>query len=168
MSEAAETRVPGERGVTLDALRGLVGQEVGVSRWIGVDQAMIDAFADLTDDHQFIHVDPARARAETPFGGTIAHGFLTLSLLPAMARSARPAIAGVRMGVNYGFERIRFLAPVPAGARLRGRFTLAELDERAPGEVTLAWDVTVEIEGGARPALAARWISRQYLTPAPG
>ena len=153
--------------MTLDELRGLLGQETGVSHWIGVDQAMIDAFADLTGDHQFIHVDPARARAETPFGGTIAHGFLTLSLLPAMARSARPAIAGARMGVNYGFERIRFLAPVPAGARLRGRFTLAQIDERAPGEVTLAWDVTVEIEGGSRPALAARWISRQYLGPAP-
>lgn len=152
-----------ERTLALADLRARVGQELGVSGWITVDQPMIDAFADLTRDHQFIHVDPARAAVETPFGVTIAHGFLTLSLLPAMAREARPAIAGVRMGLNYGFDRVRFLAPVPAGARLRGRFTLARLDEHVPGEVTVAWDVVVEIEGSERPALVARWIARQYL-----
>lgn len=164
MTEAAAD-AGNERLMPLADLRARVGEEIGVSDWIMVDQGMIDAFADLTDDHQFIHVDPERARAETDFGGTIAHGFLTLALLPALARTARPAIAGARMGLNYGFDRLRFLAPVPAGARLRGRFTLAALEERTPGEVTLAWEVTVEIEGATRPALAARWLSRQYLGP---
>jgi len=159
----ARTDAAGEAIMPLAELRARVGQEVGVSGWLAVDQSMIDAFAELTDDHQFIHVDPERARAETGFGGTIAHGFLTLALLPAMARTGRPAIAGVRMGLNYGFDRIRFLTPVPAGARLRGRFFLAALEERARGEVTLAWDVTVEIEGAERPALVARWLSRQYV-----
>ena len=144
-------------------LRGMIGQEVGVSSWVEVRQAMIDAFADVTRDHQFIHVDPARAAAETPFGGTVAHGFLTLSLLSAMAYEAQPQVAGAAMGVNYGFDRIRFLAPVRAGARVRARFVLTGLDEHRPGEVTLSWGVTVEIEGADRPAIAADWITRQYI-----
>lgn len=139
-----------------------LGEELGVSRWFDVDQPRIDAFAALCEDRQYIHVDPVRA-AETPFGGTVAHGFLTLSLLSAMAYDAEPPLAGARMSVNYGFERLRFVAPVPAGARVRGRFVLAGLEERAPGEVTLSWDVTVEIEAGTRPAVAARWLQRWYL-----
>ena len=150
--------------VTLEVLAARVGEEVGRSPWITVDQSMIDAFADLTNDHQFIHVDPDRARAETPFGGTIAHGFLTLSLLAPMAYAAQPTIAGTAMSVNAGFDRIRFLSPVKEGARVRGIFRLKALEERVPGEVTVTWEVTVEIEGAEKPALYAEWINRRYLT----
>jgi acyl dehydratase len=150
------------RELTLDALRARVGQEVGVSGWFAVGQAQIDAFADLTGDHQFIHVDPAQA-AVTPFGGTIAHGFLTLSLLSWFAGNARPRIAGTRHSVNYGFDKLRFVAPVPSGGRLRGRFRLTGLEERVPGEVTQHYEVTVDIEGAERPALVADWITRAYL-----
>ncbi len=154
--------------LSLDQYRAGIGREMGVSRWFTVDQALIDAYAEISQDHQFIHTDPARAAAETPFGGTIAHGFLTVALLSAMAYDAQPPIAGAGMSINYGFDRLRFLAPVPAGARLRGRFTLAALEERRAGEVTLHWDVTVEIEGQQRPALVARWIGRRYLTAQAG
>jgi acyl dehydratase len=140
-----------------------VGSEIGVSPWITVDQAMIDAFAAVTDDPQFIHTDPERARAETPFGGTIAHGMLTLSLLVPLARGTIPPLEGLRHGVNYGFDRVRFLAPVPAGTRIRGRFVLKALEERAPAEVTVTVEATVEIEGQARPALVATWLNRRYL-----
>ena len=150
------------RHVPLEDLRARVGEEIGVSDWLTIGQDRIDAFADLTGDHQFIHVDPERA-AETPFGGTIAHGFLTLSLLTWFAIGVRPRIEGTRHGVNYGFDRVRFVAPVPAGSRVRGRFRLTSLEERAPGEVTQHYEVTVEIEGGARPALVADWITRSYL-----
>jgi acyl dehydratase len=150
------------RYVSLATLRARVGEEIGVSEWLTVAQDRIDAFADLCGDHQFIHVDPQRA-AETPFGGTIAHGFLTLSLLTWFAAGVRPRIAGTRHSVNYGFDRVRFVAPVPAGGRLRGRFRLTSLDERVPGEVTQHYQVTVEIEGGERPALAADWITRAFL-----
>lgn len=134
-----------------------------VSRWFAIDQDRIDAFAAVCEDDQFIHVDPDRA-TPTRFGGTVAHGFLTLSMLSAMAYDAMP-LRG-EMSVNYGFDRIRFLAPVPSGARVRARFALAASEERAPGETTLHWDVTVEVEGGgARPALVARWITRRYAGP---
>lgn len=148
---------------TLSDLRQHIGDEIGLSPWMTIDQAMIDGFAELTDDHQYIHVDPERARAETPFGGTIAHGFLTLSLLSRMAYGALPSIDGSVMGVNYGFDKIRFLAPVPTGSRVRGRFRLAELDERRPGEVTSTYEVQIEIEGQEKPALAAIWLTRSYL-----
>ncbi len=127
-----------------------------VSRWFLVDQARIDAFAALTEDRQFIHVDP-RAAAATPFGGTIAHGFLTLSLVSAMAYDALPPAAG--LGVNYGFDRLRFIAPVRAGSRLRGRFRLIERSLRAPGRTLSRFDLSVEIEGGDRPALAGLWLT---------
>lgn len=151
--------------IALAELTGMVGREVGVSRWFEMSQARIDAHADTTEDWQFIHVDPERAARETPFGGTIAHGFLTLSLLSAMLYDAVPRIEGVAMGVNYGMNRMRFLSPVPAGARVRGRFVLKSAEETRPGEVTLIWDATVEIEGQERPALVAEWIGRQYLAP---
>lgn len=151
---------------TLDELRGMVGTEIGVSRWITVDQDMINRFADVTDDHQFIHLDPVRAKAETPFGGAVAHGFLTLSLLSTMIYEAGPALKGIASSVNYGFDRIRFISPVLSGSRIRGRFFLAELDESKPGEVTYRQDVTVEIEGADKPALVARWIGRVYLEAA--
>ena len=153
---------PPDRHVSLDEMRALVGREAGVSDWLTIGQDRIDAFADLCGDHQFIHVDPERA-ARTPIGGTVAHGFLTLSLLSYLAAGARPRIEGTVRAVNYGFDRLRFTAPVPAGARIRARFVLAALDESRPGEVSLTWDVTVEVEGQARPALAARWLTRSYL-----
>lgn len=147
--------------LTLAQMQARIGQELGVSRWFEVDQAKIDAFADLTGDHQYIHTDPARAAA-SPFGATIAHGFLTLSMLAPMAHDAQPELDPEGMKVNYGFDRIRFLAPVPSGARLRARFTLAEARAPRPGEVALAWDVLVEREGAPAPVLAARWLVRRY------
>ncbi len=143
----------------------LVGRETGVSDWILVDQARIDAFAEVTEDHQFIHVDPAAA-ALTPFGGTIAHGFLTLALLAPMARDAVVRIEGAAFGVNYGFERVRFLQPVRSGARVRGRFVLANAREKGgPGRWLTAYDVTVEVESEAKPALTARWLGMQIVPP---
>ncbi|WP_088343219.1 MULTISPECIES: MaoC family dehydratase [Rhodomicrobium] len=142
--------------------KAMAGQEIGLSGWIEVTQERINAFADTTEDWQFIHVDPERAAA-TPFGGTIAHGFLTLSLLSAMAMEAVPRVEGVWMGVNYGFDKIRFLAPVPAGSRIRGRFTVISAEELKPGELTMKYKVEVEIDGGGRLALMAEWISRQYF-----
>ena len=134
-----------------------------VSRWFTVDQARIDAFAEVCEDWQDIHLDPESLGANR-FGATVAHGFLTLSMLSAMGYDAQPPIEGVAFSVNYGFERIRFLSPVRSGSRVRGRFVLASLEERSPGEATLTWDVTVEIEGAEKPALVARWITRRYLS----
>jgi acyl dehydratase len=149
--------------LTLDACRALVGQEIGVSTWFTIDQARIDAFAAATGDHQFIHVDPERARAETPFGGTIAHGLLTLSMLSAMVYDAVPGIEGERMGINYGFDAVRFVAPVRAGRRIRARFVLEALTERQPGQWLRTTGVTVEIDGEPRPALVARWLGLSVL-----
>jgi acyl dehydratase len=140
------------------------GGQPFLSRWFDMPQARIDAFADATEDWQFIHVDPARSAAAAPFGGTVAHGFLTLAMLSAMAYDAIPDVAGARHGLNTGFDRIRFVAPVPAGARLRARFALLAADSARPGEVRFRWDVAVEIEGGERPALVAEWLTRVYLT----
>lgn len=143
--------------ITLDAYKAMVGQEVGLSRWFDVAQALIDGFADLTDDHQFIHVDPERAKA-TPFGGTIAHGFLTMSLLTPMAFDGLPKLAGRVMSVNYGFDRIRLTTPVRAGNRIRSRFVLKEVVDRGPHEIMAKSEVTVEIEGSDKPALVAEWL----------
>jgi acyl dehydratase len=145
--------------VTLEDAKNAVGQEIGVSPWRVVSQEMINKFADATDDHQFIHVDPERAAAETPFGGTIAHGFLTLSLLSTLAYETIPPIEGAGIGVNYGFESIRFMSPVKSGALIRARFKLAELTARPSGWMHLNYDVTVEIEGSKKPALTARWLT---------
>ena len=142
-----------------------VGQEIGISRWFTVDQAMIDRFADATEDHQFIHTDPVRAAAETPFGGTIAHGFLTLSLLSAMNYDCLPRIVEQTMGINYGFEKIRFITPVKSGARVRGRFTLAEARFRGAGMVTIRYDATVDVENERKPALTADWITIIQFDP---
>nr|WP_314428874.1 MaoC family dehydratase [uncultured Brevundimonas sp.] len=143
-------------------LPSLVGQEVGLSRWITVDQARIDAFARITEDEQFIHVDPERAKS-TPFGGTIAHGFLTLSLASAMSYDAVAPLDGVVMGVNYGFDKLRFLAPVPAGSNIRGRFTLLSAEDKGGGRWLLKHELTVEIEGAHKPALIAEWLSMQMV-----
>ncbi len=139
-----------------------VGTEVGVSDWILVDQARIDAFAECTGDHQFIHVDPVRAAA-TPFGTTIAHGYLTLSLIPMMTYASVPGIEGAKMGVNYGMNKLRFIAPVKSGKRVRGRFTLAAVDQRPDGSYQSTVGVTVEIEGESKPALVGESVSLVYL-----
>ncbi|ARS29209.1 MaoC family dehydratase [Sphingomonas sp. KC8] len=139
------------------------GQVIGTSDWILVDQAMIDRFADATGDHQFIHVNPELAKM-TPFGGTIAHGFLTLSLLPVMReKSDIPQVEGIRMGVNYGGNKVRFLAPVPSGSRVRGHFKLLEFAEKGPGRFQETCELTVEIEGQDKPALVAEWIAQVFL-----
>ncbi|MEL6449851.1 MAG: MaoC family dehydratase [Pseudomonadota bacterium] len=145
-----------------DALRQLqaqVGQEVGVSRWITVDQPMIDQFAATTQDDQWIHTDPARAARDTPFGGTIAHGFLTLSLASRFAYDCFDLLPGQVMGINYGFDRIRFLAPVPAGSRLRGRFVLSDATQRSAREVMRRMALTIEMDGHDTPALVADWLN---------
>ncbi len=147
-------------------LPSLIGQEVGVSRWITVDQARIDAFARITEDEQFIHVDPEAAK-HTPFGGTIAHGFLTLSLASAMSYDAVEPLDGVVMGVNYGFDKLRFLAPVPAGSRIRGRFRLLSAENKGAQDGVTRWllkhELTVEIEGADKPALIAEWLGMQMV-----
>jgi acyl dehydratase len=142
---------------SLDEIRSKIGQEVGLSGWILVDQARISAFAEATEDRQFIHLD-RDAAAQTPFGGTIAHGFLSLSLLSRMAADAMLVPEMTRMAVNYGLDRVRFLAPVRSGKRVRGRFTLDSADEKAPGQLLLRHTVTVEIEGEDKPALTAVWL----------
>jgi acyl dehydratase len=143
-------------------MEAAVGTE-SVSEWITVTQAMIDLFADATGDHQFIHVDPERAKT-TPFGGTIAHGFLTLSLLPQLAAKTptAPRLDGTTMGVNYGGDRVRFLAPVPSGARIRARSTLASFEEKRPGQYQYATSTVVEIEGQDTPAMIAEWITQVF------
>lgn len=146
----------------LEEFKALEGQEVGVSKWFEITQERVDQFADSTEDWQFIHVDP-EAAAKTPFGGTIAHGFLTLSLLSAMVYDALPEVDGVAMGVNYGMNKMRFISPVPVGCRVRGRFVLTECDTSKPGEFTNITTVTVEIEGQEKPALVAEWIGRRYM-----
>jgi acyl dehydratase len=149
--------------VSFDGLTGLVGQELGVSAWRRVSQRDVDRFSEVTGDHQFIHVDPQRAAAETPFGGTVAHGFLTLSLLSAMGAEILPRLERRRIGINYGFDRIRFVAPVRVGARVRGRFVLLEAGYRSDGAVLTRYAVTVEIEGEEKPALAAEWLTLAIL-----
>ena len=142
---------------TIEEIKKKVGTELGASPRIEISQQSIDTFADVTGDHQFIHVDPAAA-AETPFGGTIAHGFLTLSLLSQMAAHVMLVPDTTRMAVNYGFEKVRFIAPVRSGKRVRGHFTLASAEEKRPGQWQFVHHVTVEIEGEDKPALTADWI----------
>lgn len=149
--------------ITLEAYQAMVGKEIGVSSWHLVDQPRIDAYADVTEDHQFIHVDPERARKETAFGTTIAHGFLTMSMMSVMSYEVMPAIAGTTMGVNYGFDKLRFISPVRSGKRVRGRFVLAEAKLRKPNELQSRTSVTVEIEGEDKPALVAEWLGLIYF-----
>jgi acyl dehydratase len=155
--------IPARVTTTIEEMKARIGQEVGVSDWHVMDQARIDRFADVTEDHQFIHVDPARAKAETPFGGTIAHGFLTLSLLATMGYEALPQIEGRVMGINYGFDKVRFLQPVRAGSRLRARYKLRDVTERSAKEVLFRYEVMVEIEGSDKPALYAESIGLAVL-----
>jgi len=143
----------------LQDLAGLVGTEIGVSDWLAVDQGRIELFAEATGDHQWIHVDAERA-AQGPYGGTVAHGFLTLSLLPELSKTAF-AVDDVRMGINYGLNKVRFPAPVKSGARLRGRFKLIAFDP-LPGGAQLTVEVTMEVEGGTKPVCVAESLSRRF------
>lgn len=147
--------------VEKDEIFTLIGQEIGVSDWILIDQDRINVFADVTEDHQFIHVDAEKAKS-TPFGATIAHGFLTLSLLSKFAEQGSLALNGITMGMNYGFDKVRFLSPVPVNSKVRGRFTLKDAIEKRPGQFLITYDVSVEIEGGEKPALICEWMSMQF------
>ena len=149
--------------MTLDALTARIGSEIGVSAWRTIDQAAIDAFGRLTGDQHFIHVDPARAAKVLPSGGTIAHGFFTLSLLSNMAYQVCPTIEGVRFPLNYGFNRLRFVAPVPVGSRVRGRFVLKSVDVIDAAQRQIVYEASVEIDGAPKPALVAEWLTRIVL-----
>lgn len=145
--------------VRIEDLQTRIGESLGQSTWRTVDQQRIDGFADLTEDPQWIHTDPARAAKESPFGATIAHGFLSLSLLSAMAMDVLPVIEGQVMGINYGFDKVRFMNPVREGSKVRGQFTLMEVKRRSDNEWQLRHGVQVEIEGQEKPALIAEWLS---------
>ena len=151
--------VPQKAAISVAELKKKIGQEIGVSQWHVVSQDMIDRFADVTSDHQFIHVDPVRAKKETPFGGTIAHGYLILSLVAPMSYEALPQIDGRVMGINYGLDKVRFLSPVRAGSRVRARFKLKEVSPRSEKEVLLKNEITVELEGAEKPAVYAESLS---------
>jgi acyl dehydratase len=146
---------------SIAVLQSLTGQEVAVGEWFEVTQERIDLFAEATGDRQWIHTEPERAARESPYGTTIAHGFLTLSLLSELMMRA-VSVGGLRMGLNYGLNRVRFVSPVPAGARIRGRFTLAAVEE-IKGGVQATWSVTVERDGGDKPACVAEWLVRYYV-----
>ena len=146
----------------LDDIRSRIGQEIGVSGWLTIDQQRIDEFAESTEDRQFIHIDP-EAAARTPFGTTIAHGFLSLSMLSRMAAEVMLIPDSTKMAVNYGLDRVRFIAPVKSGKRIRGRFRLDSIEEKAPGQLLLRHTVTVEIEGEEKPALTAEWLGLLFV-----
>ena len=145
-----------------DEIAGHVGKLVGTSDWITIDQERINLFAEVTEDHQFIHVDPEAAKA-TPFGTTVAHGFLTLSMLSRLASGTVLILEGVKMGVNYGFEKVRFVNPVKSGKRIRGHFTLMSADTKIPGQWSFKYAIKVEIEGEEKPALIAEWLTMQFV-----
>jgi len=145
-----------------EALAARVGTEIGASDWISITQPMVDAFAQVTGDEYFLHVDRQRAAA-LPFKGTIAHGFLTLSLLAVMGYQVCPYVEGARFPLNYGFNRVRFVAPVPVGGRIRGRFLLRSAEIVSPEQRQVTYDVTIEIEGGSKPALIAEWLTRYAM-----
>jgi acyl dehydratase len=154
--DAGDVSVP--EAMPIEEYRSRVGMLLGVSDWILIEQGMIDQFADVTRDWQFVHIDPVRAK-ETPFGGTVAHGLLTLSLVSAMSFTAVPAIAGAQVGINYGFNSVRFISPVLAGSRLRGTFALKQFVERQPRQWQSTLDVRVDIENVSKPALIAEWLT---------
>jgi acyl dehydratase len=151
--------------LTPEVLKARVGQVLGVSEWLLIDQQRIDAFADVTEDHQFVHVDP-QAAAATPFGGTIAHGLLTLSLIVRLCWDFVPRVRGTRLLLNYGFDKVRFVAPVKVGSRIRARGELAAVEERRARQVLIDLAVTIEIENQAKPALVAQWLSLHLLEDA--
>ena len=152
-----------KKEITVEELKAQIGGEPLTSSWMMIDQSRIDQFADVTEDHQFIHIDEKRAKEETPFGGTIAHGFLTLSVLSAFTMEVSPNLVGTRMGINYGFDKIRFLSPVKSGSRVRAHFKTLEVMEKSPTNILVNTEVTVEIEGENRPALIAHWLGLTIL-----
>jgi acyl dehydratase len=143
------------------ALRALIGQEIAVGDWVDVSQARINQFAETTEDRQWIHVDAARAARDSPFKATIAHGFLTLSLVSALTRAAMTFV-GVRLAINYGLNRVRFVSPVPSGSRIRGRFSPLAVEDVSDDGVQVTWGVTVERDGGDKPACVVEWLVRYY------
>lgn len=145
----------------IEELKALVGQEVAVSEWFRVTQERVNQFADVTEDHQWIHSDPERAKAETPFGGTIAHGFLTLSLLSHLTSSSIQVKGNFKMAINYGLNKVRFVSPVPVGSAIQARFVLQAVEE-VTGGYQLAWAITVTAENAAKPSLVAEWLVRYY------
>ena len=147
---------------TIEEIQERVGTEIGMSDWILIDQNRIDAFAAITEDHQFIHVDPERAK-QTPFRGTVAHGFLTLSMLSRMAGGVMLHPESMRMAINYGFETVRFMAPVKSGKRVRGRFRMLSAEEKRASQWQITYEVTVEIEDEDKPALVADWIGYMFI-----
>ena len=147
---------------TPDTISEFVGKETGTSDWVTIDQDRINTFADVTEDHQFIHVNEEAAKM-TPFGTTVAHGFLSLSMLSKLAENSIVVMEGVKMGVNYGFEKVRFVTPVKNGKRIRGHFTLMSADQKIPGQWSFKYGVKVEIEGEDKPALVAEWLSMQFV-----
>jgi len=151
---------------TIREFSARVGQSLGKSDWLLIDQARVDAFGDVTEDHQFIHVDPTRAKADSPFGGTIAHGFLTLSLLSHLGHQIFPEIAGREITINYGLNKVRFLHPVPVGARIRLEIRLLSVVEKQPGRHMCSFESTVEIEGIKTPALVAEQLVLYVMSPA--
>jgi acyl dehydratase len=152
-----------KKELSVQEFASMVGQEIGTSSWFHVTQELINQFADVTHDWQFIHIDPVRAKAETPFGGTIAHGFLTVSLLSKFAYEVLPAIENTTASINYGFDKLRFISPVHAGKKIRARFVLKEFTQKSPKDITTKTEVTVEIEGATKPALIAEWIGMRVL-----
>ncbi len=150
------------KSVDAAELEGLIGTETGTSDWISIEQDRVNIFADVTEDHQFIHVNPEMAKM-TPFGGPIAHGFLSLSLLSKFAEGGSVTIKGAKMGLNYGLDKVRFLAPVKVGKKVRGVFKLKSCDEKRPGQFLLTYEVTVEIDGEDKPALVADWLVMQFV-----
>ena len=146
---------------SLEELKQLTGQEIGVSDWQVMTQERINQFADATGDHQWIHIDEARAKAESPYGSTIAHGFLSLSLISALLAATVRLEIGAKRSINYGLNRVRFPSAVPAGARMRGRFSIQKVED-IDGGAQFTWGVTVEVEGAPKPSVVAEWITRQY------
>lgn len=149
--------------MTPQEMAALVGENIGTSNWVEMSQERINTFADATSDHQFIHVDEEKAKM-TPFGGTIAHGFLTLSMIPHLSMNSNlPVIDGAKMGVNYGGNKTRFLTPVKSGKRIRGHWKLLEMTEKRPGQWQQTVEVTIEIEGEEKPALICEWIGMIFV-----
>ena len=149
--------------ISVNKLPTLIGKDLGCSDWLSIDQDRINLFADCTEDHQFIHIDEDRAKKETPFGGTIAHGFLSLSLLSKLSNGVAVELENVKMAINYGFEKIRFIQPVPSGSKVRAHFFLNNADERKPNQWMLTYDISLEIEGSDKPVLSAQWLTIQLL-----
>lgn len=154
--------MPAREFYSIDELRALIGQEIAISDWLAVTQERINQFADATSDHQWIHIDTERTKNESPYGTTIAHGFLTLSLLVPLMESALQFKMPVKMGLNYGLNRVRFVSAVPAGSNIRARVVLQALEDFAGGH-QFTWQVTIEVEGMSKPACVAEWLTRRYV-----